>query len=83
MKLACPMQHRRNYQSKILMKVLKLKSVNFKMSESLKFLWLVYDSSKNVMNCDFCRKAGPAMLHRAGQFHYQLIYRFIFNEEFL
>jgi hypothetical protein len=36
MKLACPMQHRRKYQSKILMKVLKLKNVNSKMSGSLK-----------------------------------------------
>jgi len=24
-----------------------------------KFSWLIYDSSKDVMNCDFCRKAGP------------------------
>jgi hypothetical protein len=24
----------------------------------------------------------PAMLHWAGQFHYQLIHRFIFSEEF-
>ena len=23
------------------------------------FLWLVYDSSNNVMYCDVCRKAGP------------------------
>ena len=25
----------------------------------LKFSWLVYDSSYDVMYCDFCRKAGP------------------------
>jgi hypothetical protein len=37
MKLSCPMQHRRKYQSKILMKVLKLKSVNSKMSGSRSF----------------------------------------------
>ena len=24
-----------------------------------KFSWLVYDSSNDVMYCDFCRKAGP------------------------
>ena len=23
------------------------------------FLWLIYDSSNNVMYCDVCRKAGP------------------------
>jgi hypothetical protein len=56
MKLACPMQHRRTYQSKILMKVLKLKFQNVCKS---KFSWLIYDSSKYIMNCDFCRKAGP------------------------
>jgi hypothetical protein len=39
MKLACPMQHRRKYQAKILMKVrvLKLKNVNSKMFGSLFF----------------------------------------------
>jgi len=24
-----------------------------------KFSWLIYDSSNDVMHCDFCRKAGP------------------------
>jgi hypothetical protein len=26
------------------------------MSESQEFLWLIYDSSNNVMYCDVCRK---------------------------
>jgi hypothetical protein len=39
--------------------VLKLKCVNSMMSESQEFLWLIYDSSNNVMYCDVCRKAGP------------------------
>ena len=50
-KLACLMQHRRKYQAKILMKVqvLKLKSVNSKMSGSQEFLWLIiYDYSTSV-----------------------------------
>jgi hypothetical protein len=29
------------------------------MSGSLEFLWLIDDSSNNVMYCDVCRKAGP------------------------
>jgi hypothetical protein len=58
MKLACPMQHRRKYQSKILMKVLKLKSVNSKMSGSPSFrgsfmipvmtLWIVIFAARQV-----------------------------------
>jgi hypothetical protein len=28
------------------------------MSGSQEFLWLIYDSSNNVMHCDVCRKAG-------------------------
>jgi hypothetical protein len=42
------MQHCGKYQSKILMKVI-----------NSKFSWLVYDSSYDIMYCDFCRKAGP------------------------
>jgi len=55
------MQHRRKYEAKIVMKVqvLKLKCVNSTMSGSPKFLWLIYDSSKNIMYCDVRRKAGP------------------------
>ena len=36
----------------------KAESVNSKVSGSQKFSWLVYDSSYNVMYCDFCIKAG-------------------------
>ena len=61
MKLACLMRHRRNYEAKIVMKVqvLKLKCVNSTMSGSQEFLWLIYDSSNNVIYCDVCGKAGP------------------------
>ena len=61
MKLAYLMQHRRKHEAKIVMKVqvLKLKCINSTMSGSLEFLWLIYDSSNNVMYCDVCRKAGP------------------------
>ena len=53
--MVCLMQHRRKYQAKILMKVLvlKLKSVNSKMSGSQSFLvsLVIYDSSNDVMYC--------------------------------
>ena len=49
------MQHRRKYQAKILMKVrvLKLKSVDTKMSGSLSFRvsLVIYDSNNDVMYC--------------------------------
>ena len=49
------MQHRRKYQAKILMKVLvlKLKSVNSKMSgsQSFRVSLVIYDSSSDVMYC--------------------------------
>ena len=58
MKLACLIEHRLKYKAKIVMKilVLKLKCVYSTMSG---VLWLIYDSSNNIMHCDVCRKAGP------------------------
>jgi hypothetical protein len=41
------------------LKVHDLKLLCLRMSGSLEFLWLTYDSSNNVMYCDICRKAGP------------------------
>jgi len=37
----------------------KAEKRNFQDVWKLKFSWLVYDSSKDVMYCDFCRKADP------------------------
>jgi len=52
---------RRKQEAKIVMKVrvLQLKCVNSMVSGSQEFLWLIYDSSNNVMHCDVCRKEGP------------------------
>ena len=40
-------------------RVLKLKSVNSKMSRKSEFSWLIDDSNNYVMYCYVCRKAGP------------------------
>jgi hypothetical protein len=61
MKLVCLMQHRRKCEAKIVMKVkvLKLKCVNSTMSGSQEFLWLIYNSSNNIMYCEVCIEVGP------------------------
>ena len=40
-------------------RVLKLKSVNSKMSRKSEFSWLTDDSNNYVMHCYVCRNAGP------------------------
>jgi hypothetical protein len=64
MKLACLTEHRQKYEAKIVINVwvLKLKCVNSAISGSQEFLWLIYDSSNNVMYCDVCRQSGSDII---------------------